>query len=152
MREIIAVCRSGKKSRLRTAKVLDRYFWRIGDRTWRGKATNACLDRVARELRKGAARNTAVVIHEIRSSAESRAPLIRIGSKSAFSEEGLVPVASHPAEVRNVTARSPTNLSGLAAVRVAALFHDLGKATILFQGKLRRALAGGKPEADAIRH
>ena len=72
MREIIAICRSGKKSRLRTAQVLDRYFWRIGDRTWRGKATNACLDRVARELRKRATRNTAVAIHEIRSSIESR--------------------------------------------------------------------------------
>ena len=96
MREIIAVCRSGNRSRLRTAKVLDRYFWRIGDRTWRGKATNACLDRVARELRAGATRNTAVVIHEVRSSIESRVPIIRIGSRSAFSDEGLVPVSSHP--------------------------------------------------------
>lgn len=152
MREVIAVCRSGKKSRLRTAKVLDRYFWRIGDRTWRGKATNACLDRVARELRKGTTRNTAVAIHEIRSGHESRIPLIRIGSKAAFSEEGLVPVASHPAEVRHATARSAADLSGLAVVRIAALFHDLGKATVLFQDKLRRALKGGEPEADAVRH
>lgn len=152
MREIIAVCRSGKKSRLRTAKVLDRYFWRIGDRTWRGKATNACLDRVASELRTGATRNTAVVIHEIRSSAESRVPIIRIGSKSAFSEEGLVPVASHPAEVSNVAARPTAETSGLAAARIAALFHDLGKATVMFQEKLRRAMKGAGPEADTVRH
>ena len=70
MREIIAVCRSGKKSRDRTARVLDQYFWRIGDRTWRGKATNACLDRVARELRSNATRNTAVTIQEVRSANE----------------------------------------------------------------------------------
>jgi len=41
---------------------------------------------------------------------------------------------------------------GAAAVRIAALFHDLGKATLLFQGKLRRGLAGGPPEADPVRH
>jgi len=153
MREIIAVCRSGKKSRLRTAKVLDRYFWRIGDRTWRGKATNACLDRVARELRAGATRNTAVVIHEVRSSIESRVPIIRIGSRSAFSDEGLVPVSSHPASVRGgASIRPAAETNGMAAVRIAALFHDLGKATVLFQEKLRRAMKGGEPEADAVRH
>lgn len=42
--------------------------------------------------------------------------------------------------------------TGAAAVGIAALFHDLGKATNLFQAKLRRALKGKEPEADAIRH
>ena len=42
--------------------------------------------------------------------------------------------------------------SGAAAVTIAALFHDLGKATLLFQGKLSRALKGGDPEADPVRH
>ncbi|MDO8985951.1 HD domain-containing protein [Cypionkella sp.] len=152
MREIIAVCRSEKRARDHVARVLDRYFWRIGDRTWRGKATNACLDRVAKELRKRATRNTAVVVHEIRSSAESRKPIIRIGARNAFSEEGVVPVSSHPAEVRETAARSQAARSSVAVVAVAALFHDLGKATVLFQAKLRRALNGGKPEADALRH
>lgn len=152
MREIIAVCRSEKQARERVARVLDRYFWRIGDRTWRGKATNACLDRVSRELRKRATRNTAVVIHEIRSSAESRRPLIRIGSRHAFSDEGLVPVASHPADFNRQSEASQAARSGAAAVAIAALFHDLGKATVLFQKKLRRALKGAPPEADAVRH
>lgn len=152
MREIIAVCRSEKQSRDRVAKVLDRYFWRIGDRTWRGKATNACLDRVARELRKRATRNTAVVLHEIRSSSESRKPIIRIGSRHAFSEEGVVPISSHPSDFRRGAALKVAARSGAAAVGIAALFHDLGKATNLFQAKLCRALKGGKPEADAVRH
>lgn len=152
MREVIAICRSTKRSRDRTARVLDRYFWRIGDRTWRGRATNACLDRVARELRRKAARNTAIVIHEIRSSHESRRPLIRIGTKSAFSEDGLVPVASHPADYRSMSSRIGAEQSGLAAVRIAALFHDLGKATNLFQKKLRCALNGDEPKGDAVRH
>jgi CRISPR-associated endonuclease/helicase Cas3 len=37
-------------------------------------------------------------------------------------------------------------------VAIGALFHDLGKATLLFQGKLARALKGGDPEADPVRH
>ena len=152
MREVIAVCRSGKKSRERTARVLDRYFWRIGDRTWRGKATNACLDRMSRELRRRATRNTAVTIYEIRSTHESRAPLIRIGSRAAFSDEGLVPIASHPAEVYKGAEGSGAEACAAAVVRVAALFHDLGKSTELFQDKLRRGLEGGRPEADAVRH
>lgn len=151
MREIIAVCRSEKNSRERVARVLDRYFWRIGDRTWRGKATNACLERVAKELRKRATRNTAVVLHEIRSSSESRRPIIRIGSGHSFSEEGVVPVSSHPADFKRSIVGGVA-MSGAATVGIAALFHDLGKATNLFQAKLYRALTGGAPEADAIRH
>lgn len=153
MREIIAVCRSSKRSRVRVAAVLDRYFWRIGDRTWRGRASNACLDRVARELRAEAKRNTAVVIHEIRSARESRVPIVRIGSRTAFSDDGVVPavVRSQASGVRSV--RSESEHSRLAIVRTAILFHDLGKATSLFQNKLRRALSKGvKREADAIRH
>jgi len=148
MREVIAVCRSTKKERVRVARVLDRYFWRIGDRTWRGKATNACLDRVSRELRVRANRSTAVVVHEIRSAHESRVPIIRIGARHAFSQTGLAPIAARPARAAAFTLPSPSR----AVVRIAALFHDLGKATTLFQDKLCRALEGGQPEADPVRH
>lgn len=152
MREVIAVCRSEKRARDHVARVLDRYFWRIGDRTWRGKATNACLDRVAKELRKRATRNTAVVVHEIRRAAESRKPIIRIGARHAFSPEGVVPVATHPAEHRAGAARSQAERSSVATLAISALFHDLGKAFTLFQGKLRRALQGARGEGDALRH
>ncbi len=148
MREIIAVCRSSKRARDRVARVLDRYFWRIGDRTWRGKASNACLERVSRELRRKATRNTAVVIHEIRSARESRVPIVRIGARHAFSATGIAPIASRPALL--TTARRAS--SNRAVVQIAALFHDLGKATNLFQVKLRNALEGGKPEVDVVRH
>lgn len=153
MREIIAVCRSSKRSRVRVATVLDRYFWRIGDRTWRGRASNACLDRVARELRADAKRNTAVVIHEIRSARESRVPIIRIGSRTAFSEEGVVPVAVRAETAGMRQLRSESEQSRLAIVRIAILFHDLGKATVLFQKKLCGALRRGvKIGPDAVRH
>lgn len=124
-----------------------------GDRTWRGRASNACLDRVTRELRAEAKRNTAVVIHEIRSARESRVPIVRIGSRLAFSPEGVVPVATHEAMAGRSTPRSMSECARLSIVQLAVLFHDLGKATELFQRKLRRGLKkGAKPEADAVRH
>jgi len=158
MREIIAVCRSSKRARDRVARVFDRYFWRIGDRTWRGKASNACLDRVSRELRRKATRNTAVVIHEIRSAHESRVPIVRIGAQHSFSNIGIAPIAARPAQLAKARSVSPNR----AIVQIAALFHDLGKATNLFQeklrramnfqGKLRRAMKNQKPKADSVRH
>jgi CRISPR-associated endonuclease/helicase Cas3 len=151
MREVIAVCRSRKKARNHVAQVLDRYLWRIGDRTWRGKASNACLDRMARELRAKASRATAVSIQEIRSSTESRMPLIRIGSRAMFSEDGLAPVTSHPSAFARIHG-TPKERNGLAVVRIAALFHDLGKAMILFQEMIRGALQGATPESAFIRH
>ena len=153
MREVIAVCRSSKRSRVKVASTLDRYFWRIGDRTWRGRASNACLDRVARELRAQARRNTAVVIHEIRSARESRIPILRIGSRKAFSPAGLVPIASHAGRAARWPPRPERDRTKLAILNLAALFHDLGKATCLFQNKLRLSLTHPKKiEADAVRH
>jgi CRISPR-associated endonuclease/helicase Cas3 len=151
MREVIAVCRSRKKARDHVAQVLDRYLWRIGDRTWRGKASNACLDRMARELRARASRATAVSIQEVRSSTESRMPLIRIGSRAMFSEDGLAPVASHPSAFTRFHG-TPMERNGLAVVRIAALFHDLGKAMVLFQEMIARALENAPAEASFIRH
>lgn len=151
MREVIAVCRSRKTARDRVAQVLDRYLWRIGDRTWRGKASNACLDRIARELRARASRATAVSIQEVRSSTESRMPLIRVGSRAMFSEDGLAPVASHQSAFARFHG-TPMERNGLVVVRIAALFHDLGKATVLFQEMIIGALQGATPEASFIRH
>nr|WP_180897409.1 MULTISPECIES: HD domain-containing protein [unclassified Martelella] len=91
------------------------------------------------------------MLHEIRSASESRKPIIRIGARHAFSDEGVVPVSSHPADFRRGASVRDATRSGAASVAIAALFHDLGKATVLFQNKLRRALKGGQPEQNKLR-
>lgn len=138
MREVIAVCQSGQKSTELTAQVLDRYFRRNGDRSWHGKASNACLDRVARELGARATRNTSVSVSAIHCDQESRSELFQIGVMRAA--------------VRRGPALPDAEISGLAVVCIAILFHDLGKATKLFQAKLRRALRGHEGSSDALRH
>lgn len=151
MREVIAVCRSTKRSRARVASVLDAYLWRIGDRTWRGRASNACLDRLARELRRTAKRNTAVAIFEIRSARASRRPLVRIGAARAFSTDGRIAVSTRSGAGRR-PGRTPQERHRLAVLRLAALLHDLGKATVLFQRKLAQSLKTHRPMADPVRH
>lgn len=63
-----------------------------------------------------------------------------------------MPVSSHPADFTKISSRHAHHVAGTALVSIAALFHDLGKAANMFQGKLRRALKGVKGEGDAIRH
>src|SRR5829696_3723878 len=93
MREVIAVCRSRKRARTRVAQALDRYLWRIGDRTWRGRASNACLERIATDLKRGASKATAVAIYELRPTPESRRPLFIVGARALFGPDGAVPIA-----------------------------------------------------------
>ena len=142
MRQVIVICRSRKKARLHVASVLDRYLWRIGDRTWRGTASNACLQRISADLRKKASRSTAVAVFEIKRTASSRLPLVIIGSKNRFSPNGVAPISEGTSSyfAGRKSERSLQEEVLRSAVRIAALFHDLGKATPMFQNKLRRAM------------
>src|SRR4051794_5732261 len=148
MREVIAVCRSRKRARSRVAQVLDRYLWRIGDRTWRGRASNACLERIARDLKRGASKATAVALYAIRSAPESRRPLFIVGARAMFGPDGVVPIAVSTKSVASTATLPPAIAALRTCIVLAALFHDLGKATRLFQDKLRAS----EPIADAVRH
>ncbi len=151
MREVVAVCRSTGRSRAKSAWVLDRYLMRIGDRTWRGHASNQCLDRISRDLKSTATRATSVAVHGFGRSEREDRVLFRVGSRKRFDENGQAPIATHG----RAACRQP--VSGTAAtmraiIRIAAMFHDLGKATRLFQDKLRAAIAGRETVPDAVRH
>ena len=147
-RRIMAICRSKKRMRPKVAAALDRYLWRVGDRTWVGYASTECLKRIASDLRRGASRNAAVAIYEQSSRVESRRPVLIIGSRTRFSSDGLSPVMTRA----TVAASTPSTDAMRAILAMAALFHDIGKCTTAFQQKLRRALEGAKPEADPVRH
>lgn len=148
MREVVAVCRSVGKDRKSAALVLDRYLWRVGDRTWRGVASNQCLARISEDLRKRSSRKIAVTVHGF-ASGEERI-LFRIGSRSKFDLEGRAPVSTGRSGGRRTGSENGSTMR--AAVRIAAIFHDIGKAGRIFQDKLARAIAGQGSEADPIRH
>ena len=146
-----------KKALARTRRVLDAFADRIGSNTWQTIMTEDGLIAVKKLLRKTATKNTAVACHWARS--RNRVDLLWIvGNRSQFSDSGVVPV--------NRTQRGGTNSDWendwaylpliKALVSVAALLHDWGKATLLFQEKLNPKKAktkrGEKPKGDPLRH
>ncbi len=148
-RRIMAVCRSSKKMRPKVAAALDRYLWRVGDRTWVGYASTECLERIVADLRRGASRNAAVAIYEQSARVESRRPVLVVGSRTRFSSDGLSPIMTRTAAI---AASTQSEEAMRAVLAMAASFHDVGKCTVAFQEKLRRALEGESGQPDPVRH
>jgi len=141
-----------KKALKRTRRVLDVFADRIGDNTWQTVITEEGLQAVKKLLRKTASKSTAVSCHWIRSRSRSQFIWV-VGNKAKFSSEGVVPVNSTKrnllsSEIENDWKYLPL-IKSLAAI--AALFHDWGKASKLFQEKLSPN-SKNKFKGDPIRH
>jgi CRISPR-associated endonuclease/helicase Cas3 len=135
-----------KKALNRTRRVLDAFANRIGDNTWQTVITEEGLIAVKTLLRKTATKNTAVACHWIRSRSRSELVWI-VGNRKRFNVEGIVPVNSTQKSLLN--RHWENNWTYLPAIKalvaVAALLHDWGKATALFQGKLKTITNKGDP-------
>ncbi|MDB9814774.1 HD domain-containing protein, partial [bacterium] len=136
---VIFVSQCEKKALNRTRRVLDTFADRIGDNAWQTVITQDGLLAVKKLLRKTASKNTAVSCHWHRS--RSRSDLVWVvGNKLKFNERGGVPVNSTAKDLLHSDwekgwhqAHSIQILSVLAA-----LLHDIGKATVGFQRKLEK--------------
>lgn len=140
-----------KKALARTRRVLDAFADRIGDNTWQTLITDDGLLATKRLLRKTVTKNTAVSCHWIRSRSRSELMWI-VGNRNKFDAQGRVPVN---------TTRRPFIQSSWendwaylplikALVAMAALLHDWGKASSLFQKKLTDK--SKKNLGDPLRH
>lgn len=139
-----------KKALKRTRRVLDAFANRIGNRTWQTVITQEGLNATKKLLRKTATKNTAVSCHWIRS--RSRSDLLWVvGSKSKFNKEGYVPV--NYTEQNTKTTFNEEDWTFLPIIEslvvFAALLHDFGKLTVLFQNKLK---GKNKTQRDPLRH
>ncbi|UPS64473.1 type I-F CRISPR-associated helicase Cas3f [Providencia rettgeri] len=121
----------------RTRRVLGAFANRIGDNTWQTLITQEGLQTLQKLLRRSASRNTAVSCHWIRSRSRSQLLWV-VGNKSKFNAQGHVPVnrteKSLLGSERENNWRYLPLINGFA--RLAALLHDWGKASQLFQDKL----------------
>ncbi|GAB3392013.1 type I-F CRISPR-associated helicase Cas3f [Azotobacter armeniacus] len=149
---ILLISECSKRALSETRRILDQFAERRGERTWQTPITQQGLDTLHRLLRKTARRNTAVACHLIRGKDHSELLWV-VGDASRFNPQGAVPTNSTE---RNVLRREDENdwhtgedIRLLTAL--AALFHDLGKASLAFQNKLAPRHAR-TPVADAYRH
>ena len=135
---ILLICECDKRALKETRRILDQFAERRGERTWQTPITRDGLDTLRRLLRKTARKNTAVACHRIRGLDHSELLWV-VGDARRFNAQGAVP--THTTK-RNVLRTEDENdwHSGEAIhlfTALAALLHDLGKASQAFQDRLR---------------
>lgn len=138
-----------KKALARTRRVLDAFADRIGDNTWQTVITEDGLLALKKLLRQSATKNTAVSCHWIRGRRRSELLWV-VGNRSKFNSEGVVPVNSTKRNILQNEWENNWHYLPLikALVAIAALFHDWGKASDLFQEKLMT----NSKKGDPLRH
>ncbi|MFD2644183.1 type I-F CRISPR-associated helicase Cas3f [Pseudomonas japonica] len=134
---ILLICQCDKRALAETRRILDQFAERRGERTWQTPITQAGLDTLRRLLKKTARRNTAVACHWIRGLDHSELLWI-VGDASRFNEQGAVPTNTTRRDVLRKHDEndwhSAEDIRLLA--QMAALLHDLGKASTAFQARL----------------
>lgn len=146
---ILLISQCSKRALTETRRILDQFAERRGDRTWQTPITQAGLDTLRKLLRKTARKNTAVACHWIRGLDHSELLWI-VGDASQFNSQGAVPTDT---TARNVLRGEDENDWHTAEeirllAQLAALLHDLGKASIAFQHRLQ----GRLQEKNLYRH
>ncbi|GAB4062516.1 type I-F CRISPR-associated helicase Cas3f [Uliginosibacterium sediminicola] len=146
---VLFVSQCSKRALSETRRILDQFAERRGERTWQTPITQAGLDTVRRLLRKTARKNTAVACHWIRGLDHSELLWI-VGDASQFNALGAAPTNSTARDVLRTQDEndwhSGEDIRLLAAL--AALLHDLGKASRAFQQRLKH----GGLERNQYRH
>lgn len=140
---VLLVSQCHKNALKETRRILDQFAERRGERTWQTAITKARLDTLRKLLRQKARKNSAIACHWIRGHDHSELLWV-VGDASQFNIRGATPTNTTR---RNILRTEDENdwhslrLIHLLA-SMAALFHDLGKASDAFQQRLAGKLEG----------
>jgi CRISPR-associated endonuclease/helicase Cas3 len=146
---ILLISQCNKRALTETRRILDQFAERRGDRTWQTPITQQGLDTLRTLLRKTARKNTAVACHWIRGLDHSEL-LWMVGDASQFNESGAVPTNFTTRDVLRMKDENDwhTGQDIHLLTALAALLHDLGKASTAFQKRLQGKLT----ERNQYRH
>jgi CRISPR-associated endonuclease/helicase Cas3 len=146
---VLLVSQCSKRALIETRRILDQFAERRGDRTWQTAITMDGLGTLRKLLRKTARKNTAVACHWIRGKDHSELMWI-VGDAGQFNTQGTVPTNTTERDI--LRSGDENNWHTLEAIKsfsqLAALLHDLGKASVAFQERL----AGKRQEKNLFRH
>lgn len=146
---ILLVSECSGRALNQTRRILDQFAERRGERTWQTPITKAGLDTLRGLLRKSARKNTSVACHWIRGLNHSELLWV-VGDRRRFNAEGAVPTNRTSRDVLRSADENDwhtgEDISLLA--QLAAMLHDLGKASIAFQQRLQGRLL----EQNLYRH
>jgi CRISPR-associated endonuclease/helicase Cas3 len=146
---VLLISQCTKRALVETRLILDQFAERRGDRTWQTPITQAGLDTLRRLLKRSARRNTAVACHWIRGRDHSELLWI-VGDAKQFNTQGAVPTNFSRRDILRNTAENDwhTGQDIQLLTEMAALLHDLGKASRAFQMRLE----GRLQERNQYRH
>jgi CRISPR-associated endonuclease/helicase Cas3 len=144
---LVSQCR--KNALKETRRVLDQFAERRGERTWQTPITKAGLETLRKLLRKSARKNTAVACHWIRGHDHSELLWI-VGDASQFNARGGSPTNTTRRNILRTEDENDWHSGQLLHLlaSMAALLHDLGKASQAFQDRLN----GRLEERNRYRH
>ena len=148
---VLLISQCSKNALKETRRILDQFAERRGDRTWQTPITWEGLATLRKMLKKSARKNTAVACHWIRGKDHSELLWI-VGDQSRFNTEGAVPTNTTTRNVLRSQDENPWRTAEVIALlaAIAGLFHDFGKATVLFQRKLQPGYSG--KGSEPVRH
>lgn len=144
---ILLIDRSRGKARKRSMTLLDSYALRTGEASWSTPITREALEELKQALRRIASRNTCVGCYLSIGRARMRLAWV-IGRSSEFESHGATPVAQTRRKRKPFVPVWIRRIALLAAA--AGHAHDIGKASRLFQAKLRAR--PGMQQIDRVRH
>lgn len=140
---VLLISQCNKNALKETRRILDQFAERRGDRTWQTPITQAGLDTLRKLLRKSARKNTAVACHWIRGHDHSELVWV-VGDAAKFNPQGATPTNTTRRNILRVQDENDWHSGRLIHLlaSLAALFHDLGKASQAFQWRLQGKLEG----------
>lgn len=146
---VLIISQCSKNALKESRRILDQFAERRGERTWQTAITLDGLNTLRKLLRQKARKNTAVACHWIRGKDHSELMWI-VGDARQFNSMGAVPTNTTERDI--LRAADENDWHTLEIIRLfselAGLLHDLGKASIAFQRRLRGELT----EKNLYRH
>jgi CRISPR-associated endonuclease/helicase Cas3 len=143
---VVLINESEGKAWLRTRRILSKYLPQIGSRSWAGHISSEGLDDLHTALKKAASKAGSVSCHRVTGRNSLELQWIA-GNKNQFDEVGRYAFRSDASKPTFDTPIAPNRKLLNLIVQLAALLHDVGKATVAFQKKLE-----GKYSAEHYRH